>query len=159
MSSARSRGISNASAPMQQQAHLVMEIAGLWRICNGSSGIDDGIRRLEEEEWRVALRILPHLAGMCGIVATYAEDATDRKPRGFICDRYRGRWRRIEHVALGHLVLLLRWLAPPILTMGPEVRLRASRCAEDCPQPYGTCGQLVLPRSDYDPSHAPACPE
>ena len=41
------------------------------------AGVDDGVGRLHEEERRLAVRVLAHLAGVGGVVAADAEDAVD----------------------------------------------------------------------------------
>src|SRR5215207_6521030 len=52
-----------------------------------------GVRRLHEEEGRLAGRVAPHLAGMRRVIAPDAIDAADRESVGGARDRYLGALR------------------------------------------------------------------
>ena len=87
---ARDRNVGAALADGDNQLHLEMQIRGLRRIGNGRAAVDHGIGRFHEEERRLAIGILAHLAGMGGIIATHAEDAPYRKAVRTSCHRDRG---------------------------------------------------------------------
>ena len=64
-----------------------MELFRLRRIGNRRAAIDDGIGGLHEEEGRLAIGVLAHLARMGRIIAPDAENAPDREAVGAPGDR------------------------------------------------------------------------
>src|SRR5437763_1503993 len=73
----------------------MVKITGLGWIGNRDRfgpGLHYGGSRLHEEEWRLAVRVLAHFAGMRRIVAAHAEDAVDGKTLAAACDGKRIGW-------------------------------------------------------------------
>ena len=89
------RNVSPTLAERNDQLDLVLQIASHRRISNLASPGHQGIRRLAEEERRLA-RIGAHLGRVIGIVAPDAVDATHRKPRFAADNRNDDRRRRRE---------------------------------------------------------------
>ena len=58
---------------------LVVDVLRAHRIRHGRAVLHDGIRRLHEEERRLAVGVVPHLARVLGVVAAHAVDAPHRK--------------------------------------------------------------------------------
>jgi hypothetical protein len=77
---------------------LVLQIARQRRIDDVAAAGNQGIRRLAEEERRLA-RIGAHLGGVSGVVAPDAIDAAHRKDRVAVSDGKDDRRRRREYVA------------------------------------------------------------
>ncbi len=61
---------------------FVMHIMGRRRIWKIAARRQQRLTRLEEKERRLAVRVMPHFAGMAGIVASHAEDSIYRKQVG-----------------------------------------------------------------------------
>src|SRR3546814_9741098 len=56
-----------------------MQVGRRWRVGHVAMARCYGVRRLGEEEGRLAIRIMAHFAGVRRIVAADAEDAADRE--------------------------------------------------------------------------------
>jgi hypothetical protein len=79
----------------------MMQVPGQRGIGNRGAGVHDGITGLGEEERRLAVGILAHLAGVGRVVAPDAEDAAHGETSGSAGDGDRRlRWR-LNHV-VGH---------------------------------------------------------
>ena len=61
------------------QLHLMMHVAGHGRVGHVHPARQHRISRFGEKERRLAVRIMPHLARMGGVVAANAEDAPHGK--------------------------------------------------------------------------------
>ena len=85
------RDIRPAALERDDEFDLVMQVPGGGRVGQGRAVGDDGVRRLGEEERILAGRVAAHLAGMGGVVAADAIDATDREARAFSRDLDRGK--------------------------------------------------------------------
>src|SRR5262249_47758069 len=86
------------------QLQLVVDIGAVRRIGEVAAVGDDGVRRLHEEERRLTIRIVTHLARVLRVVPPPAVDAVDRKARPGALDREGWRGLDGDHV--------LHW-APP----------------------------------------------
>src|SRR5580658_1871403 len=73
------RHVAPAFGQRDHQLDLVLIVLGLGRIGDGAAAGDDGVGRLHEEERRLAVGVMAHLARMLGIVPADAIDAMDGK--------------------------------------------------------------------------------
>ncbi len=97
------RNVGAARLHGDDQLHLVVQILGRRRIGDlgrilGVAADHDGVGRLAEEEGRLAVRIVAHLARMGGIVAADTEDAAHRKQVGGPMDRNADDGRRLDDI-------------------------------------------------------------
>src|SRR3546814_21169436 len=104
-----------------------MEFGRLRRVWDRRTRIDDRIRRLHEEEGRLAVRVAAHLARMGSVVPADAEDAAHGKPPGFAVHGH-GRGGRGRNYKSRHVELLVD---PVPFTRGPG-RSEERRVGEEC---------------------------
>jgi hypothetical protein len=91
-----------AAARLERDDHLDLEVDVLRARRIGELAIGPQIVRvLLEEERRLLVRIVPHLAGVLGIVATDAVDAVDGEKLGGAADRQGSLARRVDDVFHG----------------------------------------------------------
>jgi len=80
-----SRNILTAGSQRDNQFRLKMQVVCPRRIGHALPIGQQCIRRLREEEWRLAFRVVAEFASMLGIVAADAPDTPHWEARGFSC--------------------------------------------------------------------------
>src|SRR5215471_14043886 len=92
-----------AAVQRHYQLDLVMQVRGAWRVVDLASFGHHCIGRLEEEEWRLTLGILPHLACVRRVVASDAVDAMHREAAFLTGYGNRRRFVRVDNERICHL--------------------------------------------------------
>jgi hypothetical protein len=104
------RDLAAAFLERHHQLELVVHVLRARGVRERAVG-GERIRRLGEEERRVAVRIVAHLAGVLGVVAPDAENPVHREQVGRVPDRQGYDPRRRDHVGQGRL--LQGWTGQP----------------------------------------------
>src|SRR5690606_7076458 len=99
------RDVAPARLQRHHQLDLVMEILGGAGKRHRRAVFHHGVAGLGEEERRLPVRIAPHLAGVCRIIASDTEDAPDREALFASGDREGGKLPGLDGVT-GHETLL-----------------------------------------------------
>ena len=73
------RDVLSAFTNRNDHLDLVMDILGADGVIDRRAALHDRVGRLHEEKWRLAIRVVAHLARVLGIVAADAKNAADRK--------------------------------------------------------------------------------
>ena len=68
-----------AHSQCYDQFHLVVQVVRRWGIGHVLAASDECVGRLHEEERRLTVRVVTHLAGMLGVVASHAVDPPHRE--------------------------------------------------------------------------------
>jgi len=90
-------------ADRNDQLHLVMQVGCTERIGNRFARANNGLRGFHEIKRRLAVNLVAHFDGMCGVIAANAEDSAHRKARLFAEDGKRRIWRKIKEKSHGIL--------------------------------------------------------
>ena len=92
------RDVFSTLADRDHHLDLVMDILGADRVIDRRAALHDRVGRLHEEKWRLAIRVVAHLARVFGVVAANAENAADWKAQVAARDRQRWPWADIDDV-------------------------------------------------------------
>ena len=88
-------------ADADHQFDLMVEVGRGGRVRHDGTAGEDGVGGLHEIEGRLAVRVVPHLAGMGGVIAPDAIDAANREHIGRSGDRQRRDGRTGNGIAHG----------------------------------------------------------
>ena len=105
------RDVAAALGERHHQLELEMDVLGAGRVGEGAAARDQSVGGLHEEERRLAVGVVAHLAGVLGVVAADAEDAVHREQIARVADRQRDDRRRRDDVGQGVLLVGWRWAA------------------------------------------------
>ncbi len=81
------RDVLSTLADGDHHLDLVMDILGAYRVIDRRAALLDRVGRLHEEKWRLAIRVVSHLARVFSVVAADAENAADWKAEVAARDR------------------------------------------------------------------------
>ena len=82
------RHLETGSAYRDDELDFIMQVPCFGRIFYDAAALYNRIRRLEEEEWWLAVRIMPHLSRVGCVVAADAEDPAHGKPSTLAFNRH-----------------------------------------------------------------------